>query len=149
MDPITALGAAGSIVSVMAGAISTATAIINLINNIQEAPQVIIDLSANLNTLKSVLDKLAATELLTETEDDKAEDSSSPTKHAVNDCNRVLKKMIKEVLNPLQERLNGPKIQVVWAVIRTTALDQSIKDNIVRLESSKINLVLALAVDDK
>lgn len=146
MDPITALGAATSVMAVVSTAISTATTIINLINNIQEAPQIISDLHGNLNTLRIVLDRLAKTESLTQTEDEKAED---PSKDAVNECNKVLKRMINEVLNPLQDKLKGGKIQAAWAMIRTTALDQSIKDNLVRLESSKMNLILALAVDDR
>jgi STAND-like protein len=143
MDPITALGAATSVMAVVSAAISTATTIINLINNIQEAPQIISDLHGNLNTLRIVLDRLAKTESLTQTEDEKAED---PSKDAVNECSKVLKRMINEVLNPLQDKLKGGKIQAAWAVIRTTALDQSIKDNLVGLESSKMNLILALAV---
>lgn len=149
MDPITVLGAATSVMAVVSAAISTATTIINLINNIQEAPQIISDLCGNLNTVRVVLDRLAKTEALTQTEDEKEEDSSYPTKDAVNECNKILERMIIEVLNPLQDKLKGGKIQAAWAVIRTTALDQSVKDNLVRLESSKTSLILALAVDER
>ncbi|KAF2497249.1 hypothetical protein BU16DRAFT_354597 [Lophium mytilinum] len=149
MDPITALGAATSVMAVVSAAISTATTIINLINNIQDAPEIIADLNENLNTLRVVLDRLSKTEALSQTEDEKADDSSYATKDAVNGCNKVLRRMINEVLNPLQEKLKGGKIQAAWAVIRTTALDQSIKDNLVRLESSKTTLILALAVDER
>ncbi|KAF2814859.1 uncharacterized protein BDZ99DRAFT_472230 [Mytilinidion resinicola] len=130
MDPITALGAATSVMAVVSAAISTATTIINLINNIQDAPEIITDLHGNLNTLRVVLDRLAKTEALIQTEDEQADDSSYPTKDAVKECNKVLKRMISEVLNPLQEKLKGGKIQAAWAVIRTTALDQFIKDNL-------------------
>jgi hypothetical protein len=149
MDPITALGAATSIMAVASAAISTVTTIINLVNNIQDAPQIISDLHGNLNTLKVVLDRLAKTETLTQTENEKTEDSSFPTKDAVNECNKVLERMIAEVLGPLQDRLKGGKIQKAWALIRTTALDQSIKDNLLRLEISKTSLILALAVDER
>ena len=105
MDPISSIGAAGSCLAFASAAISTATAIIDLINKIQEAPQIISDLNGNLMTLRVVLDRLAKTEALVHRDDGKADDSASPTRDAVCECNKVLKKMITDVLSPLQDKL--------------------------------------------
>ena len=149
MDPLTALGTAASAIQVVGAAIATARTIINVINNIRDAPQTVIDLRGNLNTLGIVLDRLEKTETFTQTEKGEANDFESPTKYAVNECNNVLNRIIDEVLNPIQNKLNGGKVKAAWAVIRTAALDQSIKDNVTRLQSSKMNLTLALAVDER
>ncbi|KAK5994513.1 Vegetative incompatibility HET-E-1-like protein [Cladobotryum mycophilum] len=142
------IGVVSGVVGIATFAVQTTTTLINLIGSIREAPDVLLELDDGLKTLKIALDRLAEVEKHASDSSDDDGASNSATKHALKGCDRVLERIANE-LDPLQRQLRQGRAQAVLAITKTVIRESSIKDQISRLDSSKMNLVIAMAVDDR
>ena len=110
-------------------------------------PEDVNNLQENLNVLKVVLDQLVETETQFPTKS-RREGSPSAIKIALNSCKRALRRILDELVNPIQERLNAGGIEASWARVRTATMVTTIRNHKELLNSSKMDLVLALAADE-
>ncbi len=141
MDPL-------SVVSGAVGLAKTAVSIIQLVGSLRDAPEVLDELVENLKSLEIALDRLADIDGQSQATGQEEHGPNDMTKQAVKGCERVLNRISKD-LNPLHEQMQQGMVWVAWATVKTVVKESSIKDDIARLDSTKINLVVAMAVDER
>ena len=129
-------------------AIKTASTLINLIAGIQDAPEIFSELCEVLRNFKLVLDLLVEMGRRSSGTDGEPFSLGKTTRPIFEDCKRVLNQLWRD-LYPLQEQLQRSRIQTAPAFVNLVVNDTSVRDKTNRLESSKLNLIIAMAIDQK